>query len=113
VGFLADRLAKLGVETELLKQGAERGAEVIIGSRDDAVVFDFDPSVAAGAEVLLNRRGHDMRIDAHGYANRSRRKKDAAQMEFDAYVSPWDIDEEDDGPVGDSPVEVVEGDDEE
>jgi GTP-binding protein len=63
VGFLADRLARLGVEERLLELGAARGDTVAIGPGDDAVVFDFDPAVEAGAETLLGRRGTDLRLD--------------------------------------------------
>ena len=63
VGFLADRLARLGVEDRLLELGAVRGDTVAIGPGDDAVVFDFDPSVEAGAETLLGPRGTDLRLD--------------------------------------------------
>ncbi len=49
VGYLADRLARLGVEESLAKLGARPGAEVLIGDEDDAVVFDWDPELAAGA----------------------------------------------------------------
>ncbi len=94
VGFLADRLAKLGVENALLKAGAERGAEVIIGSRDDAVVFDFDPTIAAGAEVLPGLRGTDARLDNYGYADRSKHRHRDREV-FEPYVAAWDIDEED------------------
>jgi GTPase len=45
VGYLADRLARLGVEEALAEAGAEPGAEVMIGELDDAVVFDWDPAV--------------------------------------------------------------------
>jgi len=44
VGYLADRLARLGVEEALAEAGAEPGAEVLIGDPDDAVVFDWDPA---------------------------------------------------------------------
>jgi GTPase len=44
VGYLADRLARLGVEEALADAGAEPGAEVLIGEPDDAVVFDWDPA---------------------------------------------------------------------
>ncbi len=40
VGYLADRLAKLGIEEALTEAGAEAGAEVLIGDPEDAVVFD-------------------------------------------------------------------------
>jgi GTP-binding protein len=45
VGYLADRLARLGVEDALAEAGAEPGAEVLIGELNDAVVFDWDPAV--------------------------------------------------------------------
>jgi len=47
VGFLADRLARLGVEEALGEAGAEPGDEILIGDPDDAVVFDWDPTVQA------------------------------------------------------------------
>jgi GTP-binding protein len=61
VGYLADRLARLGVEDALVKAGAKPGDEVVIGG-EDAVVFDWQPSVHAGAE-LLGPRGTDPRLD--------------------------------------------------
>ena len=61
VGFLADRLNRLGVETRLLELGAEEGDTVLIGHPDDSVVFDFKPGVDAGAENLA-RRGEDHRF---------------------------------------------------
>ena len=45
VGYLADRLARLGIETALAEHGAQPGAEVLIGDFDDAVVFDWDPQL--------------------------------------------------------------------
>lgn len=62
VGYLADRLARLGVEAKLVELGAEPGAEVVIGGDDDAVVFDWEPAIAAGAEHLHGRRGTDPRL---------------------------------------------------
>ncbi|HYG92102.1 MAG TPA: GTPase ObgE [Nocardioides sp.] len=61
VGFLADRLNRLGVETRLLELGAEEGDAVLIGHPDDSVVFDFKPGIDAGAENL-SRRGEDARF---------------------------------------------------
>ncbi len=63
VGYLADRLNRLGIEAALLERGVQVGDDVVIGDDDNAVVFDFDPGVQAGAETLLGRRGHDLRID--------------------------------------------------
>lgn len=52
VGYLAERLARLGVEKALLEAGAKPGAEVRIGATDDAVAFDWQPTLEAGAELL-------------------------------------------------------------
>ena len=69
VGYLADRLAKLGVEDELRKKGARPGDEIRIGTGNHMVCFDWDPSIAAGAEGLdganLGARGKDLRIEAN------------------------------------------------
>ncbi len=77
VGFLADRLDRLGVEAELLKRGAHEGDTVLIGRDDNSVVFDFKPSVAAGAE-MLGRRGEDQRFDEKRPARQRRREIDEA-----------------------------------
>ncbi|MFN8182884.1 MAG: GTPase ObgE [Candidatus Nanopelagicales bacterium] len=45
VRYLADRLAKLGVEDRLAELGAVEGSTVIIGPEEDSVVFDWVPSV--------------------------------------------------------------------
>ena len=77
VGFLADRLNRLGVETRLLQLGAEEGDAVLIGHPDNAVVFDFKPGLDAGAEIL-SRRGEDQRFDESRPAARRRRAIDEA-----------------------------------
>ncbi len=67
VGYLADRLAKLGVEKSLRSHGARPGDTVRIGKGDRAVEFEWDPTIAAGAEMLdgaqLGARGKDLRLD--------------------------------------------------
>ena len=60
VGYLADRLARLGIEDALAEAGALPGAEVLIGEEDNAVVFDWDPNVPAGAG--FGPRGTDPRL---------------------------------------------------
>ena len=60
VGYLADRLARLGIEDALAEAGALPGAEVLIGEEDNAVVFDWDPNVSAGAG--FGPRGTDPRL---------------------------------------------------
>jgi GTPase len=79
VGFLADRLDRLGVEERLLELGAEEGDTVLIGHPDDSVVFDFRPGVDAGAENLA-RRGEDTRFAEERPAAR-RRKQIQEQMD--------------------------------
>jgi GTP-binding protein len=63
VGYLADRLARLGVEEALAEAGAEPGAEVLIGEPDDAVVFDWDPAapLTSGARSRGTRTRHGPR----------------------------------------------------
>ena len=60
VGYLADRLARLGVEEALAEAGAEPGAEVLIGNPDDAVVFDWDPAapMSSGARPRARHGRH-------------------------------------------------------
>ncbi len=64
VGYLADRLAALGIEKELFKKGAKAKDEVRIGYGDDAVIFDWEPSIEAGAELLAGARGTDRRLES-------------------------------------------------
>jgi len=82
VGFLADRLNRLGVEVKLARMGAEEGDTVLIGADDNSVVFDFKPSVEAGAE-MLGRRGEDERLREARPA-RDRRREIAEGMETKA-----------------------------
>jgi GTPase len=62
VGYLADRLARIGVEKALAEAGAEEGAEVAIGDEDDAVIFDWDPDVPMDAPRKPGPRGTDQRL---------------------------------------------------
>ena len=80
VGFLADRLNRLGVEAKLVEMGAVVGDPVLIGHPDNAVVFDFKPGLDAGAEVL-GRRGEDDRFVESRPAARRRRAIDEAMPE--------------------------------
>jgi GTP-binding protein len=80
VGFLADRLNRLGVETRLVELGAVEGDAVLIGHPDNAVVFDFRPGIDAGVE-MLGRRGEDQRFDEKRPAAQRRREIDAAMPE--------------------------------
>ncbi|MFD7746116.1 GTPase ObgE [Streptomyces sp. NPDC059698] len=88
VGYLADRLNRLGVEAALMKAGARAGDGVAIGSEDNAVVFDWEPTVQAGAE-MLGRRGEDHRLEEPRPAAQRRRDREAerddAQKEYDEF----------------------------
>ncbi|PIF03197.1 MAG: hypothetical protein CSA63_02255 [Propionibacterium sp.] len=79
VGYLADRLNRIGIEAELTELGAEPGDAVAIGGAD-AVVFDFAPQVDAGAEILA-RRGEDQRLESARPAAERRREADAEYHE--------------------------------
>jgi GTPase len=80
VGYLADRLNRLGVEDALRKAGAREGDGVAIGPADDAVVFDWEPAMSAGAE-MLGRRGEDHRLDVGRPAAQRRRDREAERDE--------------------------------
>ncbi|MFI0896873.1 GTPase ObgE [Streptomyces sp. NPDC020983] len=89
VGYLADRLNRLGVEDELRKAGAKAGDGVAIGPDEDAVVFDWEPTMAAGAE-MLGRRGEDHRFDAPRAAAQRRKDKQAAHDEAEDEYRDFD-----------------------
>ena len=66
VGYLADRLARLGVEEALAEAGAEPGAEVLIGDPDDAVVFDWDPAAPMSSGASTHTRHGTKAKQRHG-----------------------------------------------
>ncbi|MFF3856768.1 GTPase ObgE [Micromonospora sp. NPDC002575] len=59
VGYLADRLARLGVEDKLAKAGAKPGDLVRIGERE----FDWQPALYAGVDFVPGNRGTDVRLE--------------------------------------------------
>ena len=74
VGYLADRLEKLGVEDELFKVGAQPGSTVVIGE-GDGVVFDWQPSLGSVAELMTAPRGTDPRLDMNPRRTTSQRRE--------------------------------------
>ena len=58
IGYLAERLAKGGVEDALFKAGAVGGSTVIIGP----VEFDWEPTLTSTAELIAAPRGTDPRL---------------------------------------------------
>ncbi|APT85244.1 GTPase ObgE [Corynebacterium aquilae] len=71
VGFLGDRLAKLGVEEALFKAGAVEGCTVTIGE----VSFEWEPMTAAGVDTTLTGRGTDIRLEQSGRVSAAERKR--------------------------------------
>lgn len=71
VGYLADRLARAGVEAELTRLGARPGDAVLIGG----VTFDFEPTQGAGDFAPLGPRGSDRRLDSGMRPSRAARSR--------------------------------------
>ncbi|MGH3633383.1 MAG: GTPase ObgE [Mycobacterium sp.] len=70
VGYLGDRLARLGVEDELLRLGAQPGCAVTIGD----VTFDWEPQTPAGVDVTMSSRGTDARLERTDRVGAAERK---------------------------------------
>ncbi|WP_454199711.1 GTPase ObgE [Nocardia sp. Marseille-Q1738] len=70
VGYLADRLARLGVEDELVRLGAEPGAPVTIGD----VTFEWEPQISAGIDIVPTGRGTDVRLEQTDRVSAAERK---------------------------------------
>jgi GTP-binding protein len=92
VGYLADRLARIGVEEALFKAGAVAGAEVVIGDGNDAVVFDWEPTLLTGSELLGGPRGTDLRLEDTSRptrADKRREYKDRMDAKAEARAELW------------------------
>lgn len=70
VGYLGDRLARLGVEDALLRLGAKPGCAVTIGD----MTFDWQPATPAGVDVTLSGRGTDTRLERTDRVGAAERK---------------------------------------
>jgi GTP-binding protein len=75
VGYLADRLAKLGIEDELFKKGAVAGSTVVIGA-GNGVVFDWEPTITSAAELMAGPRGTDARFDLNERRTTGQRREE-------------------------------------
>jgi GTPase len=106
VGFLADRLAKLGVEDQLFKAGAIAGSTVVIGG-DGGMVFDWEPTLTSTAELITSARGTDARIGATSRPTRNERREEyfermdakaeaRAELERERQAGLWADDDADD-----------------
>ena len=80
VGYLGDRLERLGVEEALFKAGAVAGATVMIGTGDNSVVFDWEPSIASTAELMGSPRGTDIRIGGSNRRTTAERREQYHEM---------------------------------
>jgi GTP-binding protein len=96
VGFLADRLNRLGVEEQLAKAGAREGDAVTIGG----VTFDWVPTLPAGTLTVeesagLGGRGTDSRIDAPHRLRAEERlaAKKARRVPYELSDDTWSDDE--------------------
>jgi GTPase len=101
VGYLADRLNRLGVEDELARAGAQEGDAVTIGD----VTFDFVPTLPAGTlsaeeAATLGSRGTDHRLETSqrvGAAERLAAKR-ARRVPYEVTEAGWtdeDLEESD------------------
>ncbi|MCS5719848.1 GTPase ObgE [Herbiconiux sp. CPCC 205763] len=79
VGFLADRLAKLGVEDQLFKSGAVSGSAVVIG-RGNGVVFDWEPTLTSTAELVTSPRGSDPRLEGQRRRTSNQRREEYFEL---------------------------------
>lgn len=71
VGYLGDRLARLGVEEELFRQGAKPGCAVTIGD----MTFDWEPQTPAGVDITPTGRGTDVRLERNDRVGAAERKE--------------------------------------
>ena len=105
VGYLGDRLAKIGIEDELFRAGAVSGSTVVIGPGKGAVVFDWEPTIASAAELITGPRGTDVRVDPNDRRTTPERRREykelmdakarlRAEMEAEGKAGLWS-DEED------------------
>ncbi|MCB0943124.1 MAG: GTPase ObgE [Mycobacterium sp.] len=71
VGYLGDRLARLGVEEALFKRGAKPGCAVTIGD----MTFEWEPQTPAGVDVTPTGRGTDARLEHNDRVGAAERKE--------------------------------------
>ena len=83
VGYLGERLQKLGVEDELLKAGAVGGSTVIIGD-GNGVVFDWEPLIDSVAEMVEEFRTDSKADGTQRRTNQDRREKYHEMMDLRA-----------------------------
>ncbi|WP_158840856.1 GTPase ObgE [Saccharothrix deserti] len=90
VGYLADRLNRLGVEEVLVKMGAQPGCQVTIGD----LVFDWEPTTPAGIAMTMTGRGTDPRLEAHNRVGASERLAAKKARRIPGTYDEFDADDE-------------------
>ncbi|MEI7442236.1 MAG: GTPase ObgE [Actinomycetes bacterium] len=84
VGYLADRMARAGVELALAKNGAVNGSEVVIGAGPSAVIFDWQPTVS---DLHQGPRGTDERLVDMSRPNATQRLEEHRRRQYgEAYA---------------------------
>ncbi len=110
VGYLADRLAALGVENALFKAGAVPGSTVVILG----VTFDWEPTLTSAAELITSPRGTDARLDDNRRLTRNERRENyfdrmdakaeaRAELQREREAGLW-RDDEDETTAGPAPL---------
>jgi GTP-binding protein len=110
VGYLGDRLAKIGIEDALFKAGAVAGSMVVIGAGKQGVIFDWEPTIASAAELITGPRGTDLRIDQNDRRTTPQRRREykelmdaktrlRAEMEAEGKAGFWRGDDDLEEPV--------------
>lgn len=79
IGYLSERLNKLGIEDALTKAGAKAGSTVVIG-RENGVVFDWDPYISSVVESIESPRGTDVRLDGTDRRTTKERRAEYYEM---------------------------------
>jgi GTP-binding protein len=79
VGYLADRLEKIGIEDALFRAGAIPGATVVIGE-GDGIIFDWEPALSSAAELMTAPRGTDPRLVQNPRRTTSQRREHYHEM---------------------------------
>ncbi|WP_221584355.1 GTPase ObgE [Microbacterium sp. G2-8] len=92
VGYLADRLEKIGIENALFRAGAVPGVPVVIGD-DDAIVFDWDPALSSAAELTQAPRGTDPRLEGN-HRRTTAERREAYKARQDARTIERALEEE-------------------
>ena len=104
VGYLGDRLAKIGIEDALFKAGAHSGDTVVIGP-GSGVVFDWEPTINSASELIAGPRGTDARLDQRERRTTKERREEYADMmdqraalreefERERKAGKWNVDRE-------------------